>query len=119
MQRFKNPENPNLNSLINELEVKLGQNTLEYIEPQTHLLKGWPRNEIPAFTKTVKADQVIMGTVARIGIPGFFIGKNNTLMQVKLVYKHSSDQLSTPILPLYYFRKKLYLIVIYRFNAFF
>ena len=62
----------------------MGQNTLEYIKPHTHLLKGWPRDEIPAFAKKVKADLVVMGTVARTGIPGFFMGNTAETILNKL-----------------------------------
>jgi len=84
VEEARQHENQNLNSLINELEGKLGQNTLEYIKPQTHLLKGWPRDEIPAFAKKIKADLVVMGTVARTGIPGFFMGNTAETILNKL-----------------------------------
>ena len=74
VEEVKQHEDQNLNSLLKDLEANLGQKTLEYIKPQTHLLKGWPRNEIPAFAKKVEADLVVMGTVARTGIPGFIMG---------------------------------------------
>jgi len=60
VEEARQHENQNLNSLINALEGKLGQNTLEYIKPQTHLLKGWPRDEIPAFAK--KATKIMAAT---------------------------------------------------------
>jgi len=63
-----------LNALMDEIIGKLGRNALEYLKPQTHLLKGWPRIEIPKFAGEIKADLVVMGTVARTGIPGFFMG---------------------------------------------
>jgi len=62
------------NILISETIGKLGQDTLEYLKPKKHLLKGDPRNTIPEFTGKIKADLVVMGTVARIGLPGFFMG---------------------------------------------
>ncbi len=63
-----------LNELVCETFNKMGQQIMEYLKPQTHLLKGSPRNEIPAFAEKIEADLVIMGTVARTGIPGFFMG---------------------------------------------
>ncbi|PSJ15709.1 universal stress protein, partial [Nitrosomonas supralitoralis] len=53
---------------------KSGRNALEYLKPQTHLLKGSPREVIPALSKEIKTDLVVMGTVARTGISGFFMG---------------------------------------------
>jgi universal stress protein E len=63
-----------LNVLVDEIIVKLGQKTIEYLQPKLHLLKGSPRTEIPALAGEIETDLVIMGTVARTGIPGFFMG---------------------------------------------
>ena len=64
----------NINKLMDELNGKLGWNSMEYTKPQIHLLKGYPHKEIPVFAKEIKADLVVMGTVARTGISGFFMG---------------------------------------------
>ena len=80
----KQGEDRNLTMLIDEFEGKLGKNAIEYIKPQPHLLKGWPRNEIPAYAKKVKADLVVMGTVARTGIPGFIMGNTAETILNKL-----------------------------------
>ena len=63
-----------LNVLIDGINSKLGQDVLEYLNPQTHLMKGSPRKDIPVLAQDIEADLVIMGTVARTGIPGFFMG---------------------------------------------
>ena len=39
-----------------------------------HLSRGDPRVEIPALVEDIGIDIVVMGTVGRVGIPGFFIG---------------------------------------------
>ncbi|MDX2428746.1 MAG: universal stress protein [Xanthomonadales bacterium] len=36
--------------------------------------KVTPRKEIPALAKQIEADLIVMGTVARTGVPGFIIG---------------------------------------------
>jgi universal stress protein E len=64
----------NLKVLMDEVIGQLGQDALEYLKPQTHLLKGYPRKVIPAFVRKIEADLVVMGTVARTGISGFFMG---------------------------------------------
>jgi len=64
----------NMNELMSETIDKLGQDALEYIKPNKHLLKGDPRKIIPALAEEVKADLVVMGTVARTGLSGFFMG---------------------------------------------
>ncbi len=64
----------NLSILMDEMINNLGQGSLKYIKLQKHLLKGPPRKVIPALCKDIKADLVVMGTVARTGISGFFMG---------------------------------------------
>lgn len=63
-----------MNALMNEMTVRLGKEALDYLKPQIHLVNGWARKEIPALIKKIKADLVVMGTMARTGIPGFIMG---------------------------------------------
>jgi nucleotide-binding universal stress UspA family protein len=63
-----------LDDLVGVVTGNLGKDAVDYIKPQTHLIKGWARKEIPALAKRLDADLVVMGTVARIGIPGFIMG---------------------------------------------
>jgi nucleotide-binding universal stress UspA family protein len=64
----------NMNVLMSETIDKFGQDTMEYLKPNKHLIKGDPRREISAFAEEIKADLVVMGTVARTGLSGFFMG---------------------------------------------
>jgi nucleotide-binding universal stress UspA family protein len=64
----------NLERLISVTLEILGAETLSYLKPQQHLVNGKPRDVIPAFTRKNKADLLVLGTVARTGIPGFFMG---------------------------------------------
>ena len=59
---------------LDEKIDKLEKDILGRIKPKKHLIKGDPRREIPAFAKEIKADLVVMGTVARTGLSGFFMG---------------------------------------------
>lgn len=43
-------------------------------ERQVHLLKGEARDVIPAFAESNNVDLIVMGTVGRTGIRGFFVG---------------------------------------------
>jgi nucleotide-binding universal stress UspA family protein len=63
-----------LDMLVREVTGDMGQDVLDYLKPQTHLLKGWARKEIPALAKRIEADLVVMGTVARTGVPGLLMG---------------------------------------------
>lgn len=42
--------------------------------PVRHLPKGWPREELPALARRIGADVLVLGTVARTGVPGLLIG---------------------------------------------
>jgi universal stress protein E len=63
-----------LDAILQQVGGKLGADALDYIKPQPHLIKGWARKEIPALAKRLDADLIVMGTVARTGVPGFVIG---------------------------------------------
>jgi nucleotide-binding universal stress UspA family protein len=61
-------------SLIKKVTNSMGEDAVNYLKPQTHLVKGQARKEIPALAKQISCDLVVMGTVARTGIPGFIMG---------------------------------------------
>ena len=63
-----------LECLTGRLRDWLGAEAYEYLSPRLHLRQGNPRKEIPALARQIEADLVVMGTVARTGIPGFIIG---------------------------------------------
>jgi nucleotide-binding universal stress UspA family protein len=63
-----------LEKLMHETSTTLGPDAMEYLKPQLHQLKGWARQEIPALAKRLQVDCIVMGTVARTGVRGFFIG---------------------------------------------
>ena len=63
-----------LNQLLDELKTKLGADTDAYLSIKKHVIKGSVRKEIPNLAKRIDADIIVMGTVARTGIPGFFMG---------------------------------------------
>ena len=63
-----------LDELMHETGAKLGSDAMDYMKPQLHLLKGSARKEIPALAKRLQVDCIIMGTVARTGVPGFIMG---------------------------------------------
>ena len=63
-----------LDVLMREVTANLGEDTLAYLKPRAHLVKGWARKEIPALARRIEADLVVMGTVARTGVPGIIMG---------------------------------------------
>jgi universal stress protein E len=51
-----------------------GKDAVQFLKPIRHLVKGNPRQEIPRLVHKLQVDLVIMGTLGRSGVPGFFIG---------------------------------------------
>lgn len=56
------------------LDALLGEYELHDLGATFHLLKGEPERVIPALAQKKRVELIVMGTVARTGIPGFFIG---------------------------------------------
>jgi universal stress protein E len=54
--------------------VPVTKNADEHLKPELHLIKGRAEHMIPVKAHELDVDLIIMGTVARTGIPGFFIG---------------------------------------------
>ena len=63
-----------LDTLIKKVSAKLGEDAADYIKPQLHMPKGSARKVIPKLAKELQVDCIVMGTVARTGIPGLFMG---------------------------------------------
>jgi len=74
VEQVRRQHTAGLNALLHDFSSGKGQDALDYLKPQTHLVKGWARKEIPALAKQIDADLVVMGTVVRTGIPGFIMG---------------------------------------------
>ena len=56
------------------LDGPLANYDLKALAAKAHLLKGDPGDVIPALAQKKRVELIVMGTVARTGIPGFFIG---------------------------------------------
>ena len=63
-----------LEALKRDLRGRLGAEQYEYLAPRSHLKQGLAGKVIPATVAELKADLVVMGTLARTGVPGLFIG---------------------------------------------
>ena len=63
-----------LQSLVKAMTDSLGKQAVQYLQPETHLVKGDPAREIPAMAEKYNIDLIVMGTVGRVGVPGFIIG---------------------------------------------
>jgi universal stress protein E len=56
------------------LDALLAHYSLDEIKSQVHLIKGEPGAVIPHLAQERRIELIVMGTVARTGIPGVFIG---------------------------------------------
>lgn len=62
------------NRLRDQLSNQIGKEACDHLSPQFHLRRGAASTVIPELAKQLQADLVVMGTVARTGIAGLFIG---------------------------------------------
>lgn len=74
VEQVRQQHEQGLDNLLRDVIQLEGDDAVGYLNPNRHLLKGQPRREIPALAKRLDVDLVVMGTVARTGVPGFFIG---------------------------------------------
>lgn len=63
-----------LTKLVDRYCAVQGKEAADYLKPQLHLVKGHARNVVPECAMKLGAELVVMGTIARTGIPGFIIG---------------------------------------------
>lgn len=63
-----------LDRLRGELKARVDEDVYTHLSPQFHLLRGAPATAIPELAQRLNADLVVMGTLARTGIAGLFIG---------------------------------------------
>lgn len=74
--------NDDINKLSNEtknmhirwMDDFLEQYDLQHLQHYEHVMQGWADEVIPEFAEQYQIDLIVMGTVSRTGIPGFFIG---------------------------------------------
>lgn len=63
-----------MENLVDEFEKLIGSEAYSELSIKSHLPMGSARKAVPAMAKEIEADLVVIGTVARTGIPGFIIG---------------------------------------------
>ena len=61
-------------ALRQQLAERVGRDASDYLSPTFHLRRGAAATVIPETARQLKADLVVMGTVARTGIAGLLIG---------------------------------------------
>lgn len=86
--------------LIKDFKNLVGQDSYDYIKPKFLTLQGKAEHVIVEQTNQLKADLIVMGTVARTGIPGFFMGNTAETILSGIscsVLAIKPDGFSTPI----------------------
>lgn len=63
-----------MEALLEELKSRMGEESYHYLSLRPHVVPGIPDRDLPKMAETIKADLVVMGTVARTGIAGVIMG---------------------------------------------
>lgn len=63
-----------LENLVNTYGAKADKDAVDYLSPQLHVIKGIAHDVVPSKARELNVDLIVMGTVARSGISGFFMG---------------------------------------------
>ncbi len=63
-----------LEKIVDTYGTKADKDASNYLRPQLHILKGDAKHVVPSAAQDLDVDLIVMGTVARSGIPGFFMG---------------------------------------------
>jgi universal stress protein E len=63
-----------MDQVLQWLKQRLGDETYAYLKPVVHLMQGEPAERVSTKAHSLGTDLVVMGTLARTGISGLFIG---------------------------------------------
>ena len=63
-----------LSQLMEEAISWVGQDVYDAVNPKLHAIRGWTPQVISEQIKELNADLLVMGTIGRTGIPGYYIG---------------------------------------------
>ncbi len=74
VEQVRQQHQASVDQLMRDVAKRVGQDTLDQLKPEIHLIKGGVRKEVPRLAKQIDADLLVMGTVARTGVPGFIMG---------------------------------------------
>ncbi len=74
VNRERRDHQAQLDRLAGRLRDWIGTEAYNYLSPRLYLRQGNARKEIPVLARQIDADLVVMGTVARTGLAGFFMG---------------------------------------------
>jgi len=74
VEQVRQQHDQGLDDLLGDVVKSRDEDALQYLSPKRHLVKGQAQKEIPRLATSLEANLVVMGTVARTGVAGLFIG---------------------------------------------
>jgi universal stress protein E len=74
VEKVRRQHDQGLDDLLSDVIETQGGGAVRFLNPIKHVIKGLARKEIPALAHSLAADLLVMGTVARTGVAGLFIG---------------------------------------------
>ena len=74
LAELKKERSEELATLVASLQQKFDDRSLGYLQPEVHLSDGHPAEGLCRMAESLQADVVVMGTVARVGVPGLLMG---------------------------------------------
>ena len=74
LAELKKERSEELAELVDSLQQKFDEKSLGYLQPEVHLADGHPAEGLCRMAESLQADVVVMGTVARVGVPGLLMG---------------------------------------------
>ena len=74
VEQVRQQHDAGFDALMEGVIQRQGKDAVKFLSPNKHLIKGQAQKEISRLARSIKADLIVMGTVARTGIAGLFIG---------------------------------------------
>ena len=74
VEQVRQQHDQGLDDLLGDVVKSRDEDARQYLSPKRHLVKGQAQKEIPRLAQSREADLFVMGTVARTGVAGLFIG---------------------------------------------
>lgn len=74
VEQLRMVDETKMKDLMKAFAADIGQDSMGYLMPEVHIVKGEADEVIPRLAREKKADLIVMGTIVRTGIPGLIIG---------------------------------------------
>lgn len=74
LSKIKLEREEEVNRLLGLIALDHNDKAPTIAEPAVHLVRGYPRRDIAATANACNADLIVMGTLSRLGVPGYIMG---------------------------------------------